>query len=161
MAIRQLPRELVAKNAMRLPLLCLLSLRGRGRLLFWPNLIDCRKFHRRIMSGKYRAAVGRPRELRRRRNSRGRCVVRHITIYYTLQTRDFALSIVNPFAARGAIRKRLSLREKSVAELVTVSLLYRRCSHLCIQQSHRSASEDSSLELESLTKISNSGRSLR
>ena len=76
------------------------------------------------MSGKYRAAVGRPRELRSRRNSRGRCVVvEHITIYYTLQTRDFALCIVNPFAARGAIRKRLSLREKSVAELVTVSLL--------------------------------------
>ena len=160
MAIRQLPRELVAKNATRLPLLCLLSLRGRGRLLFWPNLIDCRKFHRRIMSGKYRAAVGRPRELRRRRNSRGRCVV-DILQFTTRYKLVILRCVLSTPSLLGAPFENDYRSEKSQWRNWSQCLCYRRCSHLCIQQSHRSASEDSSLELESLTKISNSGRSLR
>ena len=65
------------------------------------------------MSGKYRAAVGRPRDLRRQMRRVVVVIFQHITIYYTLQTPDYELSTRLPLG--GAIRKRLLLTQRKVS----------------------------------------------
>ena len=136
------------------PLLVVSFFKRRARAtIFWPNLIDGRKFHRRIMSGKYRAGRS-PEGVTEGADAMSYYNALQFTARYKLATMCPALSFsVNPFAAAHAAPpfENDYRPEKSQWRNWSQCPCRRRSSHSCIHSPHSSLSGGCSLESQLIT----------